>query len=161
MKKLLMILPLVFFLCFTVGCQQEDDDELDEAQKAEISETIKQLTEEAFELGSRDLDEMFSYFSDNTITLEMGKIDYSWEEHKKNAQEMMANIVESKFNIDEMEVDVLSSDVAIIYGIYHYSMTDKSGNTFEGKNAWTWIFSLEEQVWKIRHVHVSTPPTTN
>ena len=33
---------------------------IDEAQKAEISETIKQLTEEAFEAGrSNDLDKMF------------------------------------------------------------------------------------------------------
>jgi hypothetical protein len=55
-----MVIPLVILLCFTSGCEQEDDDELDEAQKAEISETIKQLTEEAFEAGrSNDLDKMF------------------------------------------------------------------------------------------------------
>ncbi len=156
MKRLLTIIPLVFLLCFTFGCEQEDDDELDEAQKAEISETIKQLTEEAFKAGSsNDLDRMYTYFSDNAIAIEMGKIDYSWEEHKKVAREQMTNLEELKFIIDEMEVDILSSDVAILYGIYHYSMTDKSGNTFEGKNAWTWVFSLEEQGWKIRHIHVS------
>lgn len=162
MKKLFMILSLVFLICFSFSCQDKKEETLGEAQKAEIAETVKQLTKEAFEAGfNNELDRMFSYCSDNTITLEMGKIDYSWEEHKKNAQEMMANILESKFIIDEMEVDVLSSDVAIIYGIYHYSMTDKSGNTFEGKNAWTWVFSLEEQGWKIRHIHVSTPPQLN
>ena len=89
MKKLFMILPLVLVLCFTFGCKQgeevADEVTLDEAKKSEITETIKELTAEVFNAGSRDLDEMFSYFSDNTITIEHGKIDYSWEEHKKNA----------------------------------------------------------------------------
>ena len=162
MKKTLMILPLVFLLCFTFGCQQEDDDEFDEAQKAEISETIKQLTKEAFEAGSsNDLDEMFSYFSNNTITIEHGKIDYTWEEHKKAAREHMTNIEEAKFTINEMAVDVLSSDVAILYGIYHFMMTDKSGNSFTGSQAWTWVFYQEEGIWKIRHVHVSAPMQIN
>ena len=85
MKKLLIILPLVFLLCFTFGCQKgeevTEEVTLDEAKKSEIAETIKELTAEVFNAGSRDLDEMFSYFSDNTITIEYGKIDYSWGEH--------------------------------------------------------------------------------
>ena len=166
MKKLLMIIPLVILLCFAFGCQKQAEEvaeevTLDEAKKAEITETIKQLTEKIFEAGSRDLDEMFSYFSDNTITIEHGKIDYSWEEHKKNAREMMANIVEYKFTMDEIEVDVLSADVAILYGFYSYMMKDKSDNAFDGKNAWTWVFNHEEGRWKIRHTHVSAPPQTN
>ena len=165
MKKILMIIPLVILLCFTFGCQKgeevAEEVTLDEAKKAEITETIKQLTEEAFEAGSRDLDEMFSYFSDNTITIEHGKIDYSWEEHKKVAREQMTNIEEAKFTINEMAVDVLSSDVVILYGIYHFVMTDKSGNSFTGNHAWTWVFYQEEGRWKIRHVHVSAPMQIN
>ncbi|MFC2161931.1 YybH family protein [Acidobacteriota bacterium] len=164
MKKLFMNLLLVLVLCFTFSCKNGEEvvGELDEAQKAKISETVKQLSREAYEMGSsNDLDRMYTHFSDKAITIEMGKIDYSWEHKKKVALELMANFEESKFIIDEMEVDVLSSDVAIVYGIYQFSMTDKSGNTFAGKNAWTWVFSLEEQSWKIRHIHVSTPLETN
>ncbi len=165
MKRLLMVIPLVILFCFTFGCQQgeevAEEVTLDEAKKAEITETIKQLTEKVFEAGSRDLDEMFSYFSDNTITIEHGKIDYSWEEHKKNAREMMANIVEFKATMGEIEVDVLSADVAVLYGFYSYMMKDKSDNTFEGKNAWTWVFNFEEEKWKIRHVHISALPQSN
>ena len=161
MKKLLMVIPLAILLCFTFGCEQEDDDELDEPQKAKIVETIKKLTGEIFEAGNRDLDEMYNYFSDNTIAIENGKINYSWEEHKKNAHEMMASIVESKFTMSEIEVDVLSDDVAVVYGLYSYMMKDKSDNTFEGENAQTWVFNYEEDRWKIRHVHVSAPPRTN
>ena len=156
MKKLCIILPLALILCFMVGCQDKEAmAELEEPQKAKIVETIKKLTEEVFEGGSRDLDEMFSYFSDNTITIEHGKIDYSWEEHKKSAREMMANIVEYKYTMGEIEVDVLSADVAVLYGFYSYMMKDKSDNTFEGKNAWTFVFNYEGDGWKIRHVHIS------
>ena len=165
MKKLLMILPLVFLLCFTFSCQKAEEvaEEvtLDEAKKSEIADTIKELTAEVFNAGSRDLDEMFSYCSDNTITIEHGKIDYSWEEHKKNAKAMMANIVDYKSTMGDVEVDVLSADVAILYGFYSYRITDESDNIFEGTNAWTWVFVDEEGSWKIRHVHISAPMQTN
>lgn len=160
-QKISMAITLLLLFCLTFGCQQGKVT-LDEEQKAEITETVKQLTKEAFEAGSsNDLERMFSYFSNNTITLEHGEIDYSWEEHKKAAREMMANIAEAKFTIDEMAVDVLSPDVAILYGKYHFSMTDKSGNTLKGNQAWTWVFYQEEGGWKIRHVHVSAPFQAN
>lgn len=165
MKKSLMIIPLVILLCFTFGCQKgeevAEEATLDEAKKSEIAETIKELTAEVFNAGIRDLDETFSYFSDNTIAIEHGKIDYSWEEHKKNAKVMMANIVDYKLTMGEVEVDVLSADVAILYGFYSYMMKDKSDNIFEGTNAWTWVFVNEEGSWKIRHVHLSTPMQIN
>ncbi len=165
MKKLFMILPLVFLLYFTFACQQgeelAEEVTIDETKKSEIAETIKELTANVFNAGSRDLDEMFSYFSDNTITIEYGKIDYSWEEHKKNAKAMMANIVDFKHTMGDVDVDVLSEDVAILYGFYSYMMKDKSDNIFEGTNAWTWVYVNEQGSWKIRHVHVSAPMQTN
>jgi len=155
LTQLSLVISLCFLLCFSVSCQQGKVT-LDESQKAEITETIKQLTKEIFEAGSNnELDRMFSYFSDNTITIEHGTIDYSWEEHKKIAHEMMANMVELKYTMGEIEVDVLSADVAVLYGFYSYMMKDKSDNTFEGKDAWTWVFNYEEDEWKIRHVHIS------
>ena len=165
MKKSFMILALGLVLCFTFSCQKAEEvaEEvtLDEAKKSEIADTIKELTAEVFNAGSRDLDEMFSYCSDNTITIEHGKIDYSWEEHKKNAKAMMANIVDYKHTMGEVEVDVISTDVAILYGFYSYMMKNTSDNIFEGKDAWTWVFVNEEGTWKIRHVHVSAPMQTN
>ncbi len=165
MKKLITIIPLVFLLCFTFSCQQgeevAEEVTLDEAKKSEIAETIKELTAEVFKAGGRDLDEMFSYFSDNTITIEHGKIDYSWEEHKKNAKAMMANIVDYKYTMGEVEVDVLSADVAILYGFNSYMVKDTSDNIFEGTDAWTWVYVNEEGSWKIRHVHISSPLQTN
>ncbi len=165
MNKLFLIILLVFQICFSFSCQQPgevaEETILDESKKSEIAETITELAKEAFDAGTRNLDEMFSYFSDNTKTIEIGNIDYSWEEHKKNTKAFMANIADYKYTWDGVEVDVLSEDAAIIYGYYSYTMKDTADNIYEGKIAWTWVFAKEGGDWKIRHTHISAPIQAN
>lgn len=161
MKKYLLITLLVFQFCFTLSCLlgEEADEEktLDEAKKSKIAETIRGLAKEAFDAGTRDLDEMFSYYSDDAVAVEIGIIDYSWEEHKKKTKAFMSTVSGYSYTWEDVEVDVLSEDAAVIYGYYNYMMKDQSGDVYEGKVAWTWVFAKEEGDWKIRHTHISTP----
>lgn len=162
MKKLsfqvTMVVTLIVILSI-FGCKKENDVTLDEAQKTEITDTIMKLTNKLFEAGRNlDFDKMYNHFSDNTITIENGKIGYSWENQKKKTAEMLPNIEEYKLTIDKMSVDVLSPNIAILYGNYSFALSIKSGNVIKGKNALTWVFNKEKKLWKVRHVHISAPP---
>jgi hypothetical protein len=87
MKTFSLILLIVLLLCFTYGCQEGEkaagEQTFDDVKKYEIAETIRGLAKKAFDAGTKDLAEMFSYYSDDAVAIEIGQIDYSWEEHKK------------------------------------------------------------------------------
>jgi steroid delta-isomerase-like uncharacterized protein len=102
MKKLLTIIPLVFLLCFTFGCQDKEAmAELEELRaKAELEEQNKEIVKHAWELyGKKDFEALkelyapeFVYYSPSATpkpvsieeTIEFGKMifkaapDSSW-----------------------------------------------------------------------------------
>ena len=156
---------LVILLCFSFTCRQgqeaAEEQALDETKKAQIAERVRGLARKAFDAGTRDLDEMFRYYSDNAVAVEIGQIDYSWEEHKEKTKTFMAAVSDYSYTWEDVEVDVISEDTAVIYGYYLYTMKDESGNIYEGKVAWTWVFAEEKENWKIRHTHISAPMKVN
>ena len=117
MKTFSLILLIVFLLCFTYGCQEGEkaagEQTFDDVKKYEIAETIRGLAKKAFDAGTKDLAEMFSYYSDDAVAIEIGQIDYSWEEHKKK-KAFMATVADYSYTWEDVEVDVLSEDAAVI-----------------------------------------------
>jgi uncharacterized protein (TIGR02246 family) len=75
MKKLLMILPMVFLLCFTYGCQQSE--EVAEEPAVDVAadlEAIKKISDEwsaAFNAG--DIDKLVSLFTDDAVRIPPNK----------------------------------------------------------------------------------------
>jgi uncharacterized protein (TIGR02246 family) len=165
LKKYFLISLLFFLLCFTFSCQKSEEavaeQKLGDVKKYEIAETVRGLAKEAFDAGTRDLEDMFSYYSDGAVAVEIGQIDYSWEEHKEKTKAFMATVSDYSYTWEDVEVDVLSEDAAVIFGYYNYMMKDQSGDVYEGKVAWTWVYAKEEGDWKIRHTHISTPMEGN
>jgi len=62
-----------------------------------------------------------------------------------------------EYKIENMTVDVLSSNVAVLLGKYSLIATDTTGTTINLSAAWTYVFNKENGKWKIVHFHDSNP----
>lgn len=155
MKKTLKMLTIVTVLC---SCRQPSN-ELTDAERDNIKEEIKQITNSIYESGNRkDAVQLYSNFSDKTTGIFSGTVMESWEQHKRQGADFFASQREIEYKIDNMTVDVLSGDAAVLYGKYTMTATDTAGITINAKPAWTYVFTKENGKWKIIHFHVSDPP---
>ncbi len=71
MKKLLMILPLVFLLCFTFGCQQAEEVAEEPAVDVEADiEAIKKMPDDFnAAINAGDIDKLVSLFTDDAVRI--------------------------------------------------------------------------------------------
>jgi len=71
MKKLLMVIPLVFLLCFTFSCQKAEEAAEEPVVDVEADkEAIKKITDDfnaAFNAG--DIDKLVSLFTDDAVRI--------------------------------------------------------------------------------------------
>jgi len=152
--KLLIVAAIV---ALNVSCQQTESS-LTDSQRAAIVDEIKQLTAAAYEAVSQlDHKRAYSYFSEQTTAAINGKVIESWETHKQQGGAFLASLREAKYVVEEMQVDVLTPDVAVLVGRYHFTATDTAGNAMTATPAWTWVFARQNREWKIVHAHISEP----
>ena len=148
MKTKLIMLTIVMGL---YSCQQPTNEltdaatnELSDAERESITEEIRQLTNSIFEAGNRkDVNQAFSNFSDKVTGAFSGTIMESWEENKQEAAEFFAMQENIEYKIENMTVDVLSSNVAVLLGKYSLIATDTTGTTINLSPAWTYVFNKE------------------
>jgi len=71
MKKFLTIIPLVFLLCFTFGCQQGEEVTEEPAVDVEVDkEAIKKITDDFnAALNAGDIDKLVSLFTDDAVRI--------------------------------------------------------------------------------------------
>ncbi len=71
MKKLLMIIPLVFLLCFTFSCQQGEEVAEEPVVDVEVDkEAIKKITDDFnAALNAGDIDKLVSLFTDDAVRI--------------------------------------------------------------------------------------------
>ncbi len=94
MKKLYVILPLVFLLCFTFGCQKAEVaiPVVDmEAEEQAIRDIIQKTIEAK---NRRDFDAVINMYAEKTIALDedFPEREFSLEDHREYYIETMANI---------------------------------------------------------------------
>ena len=156
MQHTIKICSFIGLLFFTMNCQPTKEI-VTASEERKISATLKQLTTEIYAKASRlDTAQIFADYSPQTTLVYDGQL-IPWEAQLAGAKALFGNLREAVLTIDQMEVDVLSPNTAVLYGKYHYKYTDKCDHTVTGNPAWTWIFVRENNVWKIRHAHLSYP----
>lgn len=156
MKKTFIMLTIVMVL---YSCQLPTN-ELTDAERESIKTEIKQITNSIYESGNRkDLVQLYSNFSDKTTGIFSGTIMESWGQHKQQAPDFFAKQKQIEYKIENMSVDVLSRDVAVLFGKYTMTATDTTGITINSTPAWTYVFTKENRKWKVIHFHVSDPPS--
>ena len=165
MKKLLMFLPLVLLLCFTLNCQKAEevaeepvvDVEADiEAVKSQIKECLRAWNEGDYEGYMALIDEDAMFFPPNSPPV--------------GGMETIRAIYQTEFGSNDFELTItteevhVSGDLAFSLDIWKGSMNPKDGSepiVFNNKNLV--IFKRQaDGSWKIFRAMYSsnTPPET-
>ena len=130
--------------------------DLTDVQRAAIIDELIQLTNASYEaINKLDLENAYTYFSPRTTAVINGMIVKSWEEHKLQGKAFLASLREANYVIEELKVDVITRDVAIVIGRYSFTAIDTVGNEANAMPAWSWVFARQDGEWKIIHTHVS------
>jgi uncharacterized protein (TIGR02246 family) len=128
MKKLFMVLPLVFLLCFTFGCKQAEEVAEEPVVDVEADvEALKKINEEyeaTFSAG--DIDKFVSLFTEDAVRFPasgptlIGKIairDWLQQIYDQNTVELKQVLVDFK----------VSGDLAFYHGTWTTTNTPKNG----------------------------------
>jgi ketosteroid isomerase-like protein len=151
MKKLLLILPLVFLLCFTFGCQKAEEVAEEpavdvEAEKAEILETIKKSFEG---LNNQDIQAHLSTLTEDFETWS-GKGDKNTREKSFTERwEWQKNV---KYNVvEELGITFISPDVALYKARCENTGEIQKDGTPLPTHKWqgVWILAKRDGKWLI------------
>src|SRR5262245_38980263 len=107
MKNILALLTIVavFYSC------RQSSSELTDVERDNIKEEIKKITYSIYESASqKDAIQLYSNFSDKTTGIFSGTVMESWEEHKRHGADFFAGQKQVDYKIDNMTVEVLSSN---------------------------------------------------
>jgi len=160
MKKLLMIIPLVFLLCFTYGCQKAEEVAEEPLVDVEADvEAIKALEHEtmrAFNEG--DLESYMSLFVDDAVWMPPGDVTIIGKEEIRNWFNFDLFSYEIVISVDEVQV---SGDWAFVLDNWKGTITQKESDEtteFDTKS----VLILKRQLdgsWKITHAIWNSNPS--
>jgi uncharacterized protein (TIGR02246 family) len=128
------------------------------AERAAIVDVISQQTALAFDaLNQLDSERGYCLFAKEAKGAVSGNLILSFDTHKQKAKAWFRSLREASYVIEQMHIDVLTRDVALVLGRYHFTGTDQAGKTNKATCAWSWVFHRRNGEWKIVHAHVSEP----
>jgi uncharacterized protein (TIGR02246 family) len=166
MKKLFMVLPLVFLLCFTFSCQQ--GEEVGEQPVVDVTADVEAINEiwNQYVLGANtdDLELWISLWDENGIRMAPDTPATFGKEQIRAQMEPLFGQFNFEITINNEEVQI-AGDWAFSRGAYILSLTPKVGGettTFEGK----YLTILKRQAdgsWKVARdcFNYNAPPTTD
>ena len=160
MKKRLMVIPLVFLLCFTFGCQQGEEVAEEpvvdvEAEKANIQTVFVQYAE-AWKASNIDLFAgIFSHDTDMVIFDGQKRYD-GWEAWRERLQNSIESIQDVNVTFKEHSIKVHpSGTVAWLSAIEDATWTSEGqANEVTGMRI-TWVLEKIEGKWVIAEGHWS------
>ena len=153
MKKLFMILPLVFLLCFTFSCQQgeevrewvEADVEADvEAEKEAVADFFQACVDTAVE---GDIEKLKSFYHP-----EMSWWDYKQEQrvgietYLKSMEEFYKSGLKWICDLESFEIHIVG-DTAVLYTTYANKFIDPEGNETTESGPWTAVLIKQDDKW--------------
>lgn len=128
MKKLLLILPLVFLLCITFGCQKAEEvaEEavVDVSTDIEANKNLNDAWDEAYNAG--DMDRLLSLYTDDAVRIPPNEPALiGMEEIRSNFQQIFDQFTEEN---NSAVVDVkIGGDLAFVRGTWTDIQTPKAG----------------------------------
>jgi len=128
MKKLLLILPLVFLLCFTFGCQQGEEVAEEPVVEVEADvEAIKKITDDFnAAINAGNIDKLVSLYTDDAVRIPPNKPALVGKEAIRSLfQEQLDQFtVQNEGVIVDLKV---SGDLAFVRGSWTSINTPKTG----------------------------------
>ncbi len=149
MKKLLMILPLVFMLCLTFGCQKAEEVAEEpvvdvEAEKEAVAEFFQAYVDTAVE---GDIEKLKSFYHP-----EMSWWDYKQEHpvgieaYLKSMEEFYKSELKWICDLGPFEIHIVG-DTAVLYTTYTNKFTDSEGNETISSGPWTAVLIKQDGKW--------------
>jgi ketosteroid isomerase-like protein len=156
MKKLLMVFPLVFLLCFTFGCQQQVEEVAEEAtvgieadveaEEAAIRETMKKAIDG---LNNHDIQAHLSTLTEDFET-------WSGRGEKKAREKYYIELWEWQKSaiykvVEELGISFVSPDVALYKARCESTGQIEKDGTPIPRNEWqgVWILAKKNGKWLI------------
>ena len=123
MKRLLMLIPLVFLCC--LGCQQGEGPATVDVE-ADIQAIKDVVAEWSAAFNAADVDKIFSYYADEVVRIPPNEPALTEKEaiRSKVQQAFDEYTAEGKDIVENVEV---SGDLAVAHTTYKYVVTSKTG----------------------------------
>jgi uncharacterized protein (TIGR02246 family) len=152
MKKLCMILPLIFLLCFTFSCQQgkevAEEPVVDVEADIEAIKNVSEKWEVAY--NDSDIDSLMSLYADNSVRIPANQPPVIGKEAIRNSLQQEFDLSTNQEDDVVVEAQV-SGDLAFTRGTWINIVTPKAGGESHTLNG-NWITILKRQPdgpWKI------------
>jgi len=152
MKRLVMILPLVFLLCFTLSCQQGEEVAEEpvvdiEAEKEAVAEYFQAYVDTAVEGDEGDIEKLKSFYHP-----EMSWWDYKQEHpvgieaYLKYMEEFYKSELKWICDLEPFEIHIVGN-TAVLYTTYTNKFTDPEGNETTSSGPWTAVLIKQDGKW--------------
>ena len=149
MRKLFMVLPLVFLLCFALSCQQAEEVAEEsvvdvEAEKQAVAEFFQAYVDTAVE---GHIEKLKSFYHP-----EMSWWDYKQEHpvgieaYLKYMEEFYKSELKWICDLEPFEIHIVG-DTAVLYTTYTNKFTDPEGNETASSGHWTAVLIKQDDKW--------------
>jgi len=149
MKKILMVIPLVFLLFFTFSCQKSEEVAEEpvvdvDAEKQAVAERFQALVDTAIE---GDIEKYKSFFHP-----EMRWWDYKQEHlvgieaYLKYMEEFYKSGLKWICDLGPFEIHIVGG-TAVLYTTYTNKFTDSEGNETTSSGYWTAVLIKQDGKW--------------
>ena len=152
MRRIIILLTILAFLCFTVACQQ--GEEAASEVKADVEADIQSIKDIVTELEAAmnigDCDRYLQFYADNAIEIYPNESAYHGKEAiRSRGQKMFDEMtLQDVYKVQDVRV---SNDLAVAYLIWSTTVrVNASGNTDKTNGNWIMVFEKQPNgVWKV------------
>jgi len=148
MKRLLMLIPLIFLCC--LGCQQGQKVATVDVE-ADIQAIKDMVAEYEVAVNTSDVDRIVQLYADDAVEIRPNEPAFIGKEairgRKEQSYEILSDDFRENYEIKNVEV---SGDLAFVHFMWSASVTLKaSGEWINPKGNWIWILRKDPNVsWK-------------
>jgi uncharacterized protein (TIGR02246 family) len=167
MKKSFMVIPLVFLLCFSFGCQQQREEMAEapepvvniEAEKAAVSALIDDLVT-SWQAEDMDLFSRIFAYDDDMVMFGTDAAEHfvGWEPIKESMQKQIDAAENIQVSIRELSIKVHKSGQVAWFSLFMDLKGESMGEAFsiEGMRS-TGVAEKRDGNWLIVQLHASLP----
>jgi ketosteroid isomerase-like protein len=169
MKKLFMVLPLVFLLCITFSCQKGEEGiadslQMSDEERALIAASAEQALSDYVEaIKQMDWNRMFEFLvdGDELVFAEDGMLKSGKDTLVGNLKEKTGAIKKiNSLEHPQKHVYVLSKDAAVITVEFDQSITLVTDDIVRQRGSWIYVFHRINNEWEIVHTGGTRVPVT-
>jgi len=129
-----------------------------ESERNNIIASVKRAATELVQASLRgDAKSVLRCYSPTATVVEQGVISPSFEAVSTEVRAFYETNRVTENEGEEMRVEPLSNDVAVLTGRFRFSATDARGAQQRVRGAWTAVYAWRQGEWKVMVSHQSAP----